>query len=164
MSHRHGFSECSLRSLSVNIRFTRNGTIVHFAFRFLIRRGHFDSWLAMRSQRRTEKSPCPDLCSRTIDRCGYCSPGAPKRTPGLVPSLVHSAFSAFPLRSMHATISRWLLDVCRHRRRRSRSRRLLREKNPAYAYTVDGGSYVPVRFSGSPVEIETRWRSVNNGL
>lgn len=42
------------------------------------------------------------------------------------------------------TISRWLLDVCRHRRRRRR----LREKNPAYAYTVDGGSYVPVRFGG----------------
>ncbi|XP_025073249.1 uncharacterized protein LOC112552370 [Pogonomyrmex barbatus] len=28
--------------------------------------------------------------------------GPPERTPGLVPSLLHSAFSAFPPRSMHA--------------------------------------------------------------
>lgn len=53
------------------------------------------------------------------------------------------------------TISRWLPDVCR-----------LREKNPAYAYTVGGGSYASVlRGSWRPVERpEEEVEAVNNGL
>lgn len=57
------------------------------------------------------------------------------------------------------TISRWLLDVCRHRRRRR-----LREKNPAYAYTVDGDSYVPCRCASGASGDREKVEAVNNGL
>jgi len=67
--------------------------------------------------------------------------GPPERTPGLVPSLLHSVHSPCVQCTLQ-TISRWLPDVCRRRRR-------LREKNPAYAYTVDDGSYAPSKESGA---------------
>lgn len=108
LSHRHGFSERSPRRFETIIFPIRITTVWPSKSLFNFFDAVGDSRTRIReSVMKCEECPCEEGAlgsSVTYDRSpmAIAALGPPERTSGLVPSLLHSVFSAFPLRSMHA--------------------------------------------------------------